>query len=293
MARAIWKGHVSFGLVEIPVAVVKAEEPHEFHFNLIDRRDHARIGYQRINKNTGEPVAWDQIVRGVERDEQMVLVGDEELAQANPEASKTIEILDFVDGSDIHPAFFDRPYYLVPTRKQAARAYALLRETLARTGKVGIARVVLHTRLHLGALTTSGPALALVLLRFADELRSPDELELPVGAAELRANELEMAEQLVESMTSKWKPERYEDTWHRDVSALIERKLESGDTEPAEPPALPEPKGTRVVDLMPLLQRSLQRNKRGGSDGRSRKKARKPARAAGTRKRASRAARSA
>src|SRR5688572_22833860 len=174
MPRAIWKGHISFGLVEIPVALVKAEEPHEFHFNLVDRRDHARIGYQRVNKNTGEPVAWNQIVRGVERDDQLVLVGDEELAQANVEATRAVEILDFVDGSDIHPAFFDRPYYLVPTRKGAARAYALLRETLARTGKVGIARVVLHTRLHLAAPTTSGPALVLVLLRFADELRPTD-----------------------------------------------------------------------------------------------------------------------
>jgi DNA end-binding protein Ku len=292
MPRAIWKGHVSFGLVEIPVALVKAEEPHEFHFNLIDRRDHARIGYQRINKNTGEPVAWEEIVRGVERDDQLVLVGDDELAQANVEASKAIEILDFVDGSAIHPAFFDRPYYLVPTRKQAARAYLLLRETLARTGKVGIARVVLHTRLHLAALTTSKSALVLVLLRFADELRATDDLELP-AETDLRANELAMAAQLVDSMTSEWQPERYEDTWHRDVAALIERKLESGETEPAEPRALPEPKGTRVVDLMPLLQRSVEQHKRRDGNGRSRQKTTKIRRTAGKRKRASRARKSA
>ena len=261
MARAIWKGHISFGLVEIPVSLHKAEEPHEFDFTLVDRRDHARIGYERVNKNTGKPVAWDDIVRAHEQGGELVLVSDEELAHANVEATRTIDILDFVDGSQIHPAYFERPYYLEPQRKQGAKAYTLLREALERSGKVGIATNVLRTRQHLAALTTRGPALVLVLLRFADELREVDKLDVPAEGdkAGLKPKELEMAEQLVDSMTSEWEPERYTDTFFRDVKKMLERKRRSGETEPLEVEEEEKPKRAAVVDLMPLLQQSMER----------------------------------
>jgi len=299
MARAIWKGHISFGLVEIPVSLHKAEDPHEFDFTLVDRRDHARIGYERINKNTGKPVAWEDIVRAHEHGGELVLVSDDELAHANVEATRTIDILDFVDGAQIHPAYFERPYYLEPTRKQGAKAYTLLREALERSGKVGIATIVLRTRQHLAALTTRGPALVLVLLRFADELRPVEGLDVPEEGdkAGLKPKELEMAEQLVDSMTSKWEPERYTDTFFRDVKKMLERKRRSGETEPLEIEEEKAPKRGAVVDLMPLLQQSMQRGHQRASGSGSKKSARAKtttrtkAKAAGTKKKAASAKR--
>jgi DNA end-binding protein Ku len=268
MARAIWKGHISFGLVEIPVSLMKAEDPHEFDFTLVDRRDHARIGYERVNKNTGKPVAWEDIVRAHEQGGEMVLVSDDELKAANVEATRTIDIMDFVDGADIHPAYFERPYFLEPTRKQGAKAYTLLREALERSGKVGIATIVIRTRQHLAALTTMGHGLVLVLLRFDDELRSVDDLDVPSTAdkAGLKPKEIEMAEQLIDSMTSDWDPERYDDTFFEDVKKMLARKRKSGETEPLEVDLAEEkPKRGGVVDLMPLLQKSMsERPKRAG-----------------------------
>lgn len=267
MARAIWKGHISFGLVEIPVSLLKAEDPHEFDFTLVDRRDHARIGYERINKSTGKPVAWEDIVRAHEQGGELVLVSDEELEAANVKATRTIDIMDFVDGADIHPSYFEKPYFLEPQRKQGAKAYTLLREALERTGKVGIATIVIRTRQHLAAVTTMGHGLVLVLLRFADELRSIDDLDVPSSAdkAGLKPKEIEMAEQLIESMTSDWDPDRYDDTFFQDVKKMLAKKRKSGETEPLEVEIEDEPKRGALVDLMPLLQRSVsERPKHGG-----------------------------
>jgi DNA end-binding protein Ku len=286
MARAIWKGHISFGLVEIPVALLKAEDPHEFDFTLVDRRDHSPIGYERINKQTGKPVAWEDIVRAHEKGGEMVLVSDEELEHANVEATRTIDILDFVDGSQIHPAFFEKPYYLEPARKQGAKAYALLREALERSGKVGIATIVIRTRQHLAALTTRGQALVLVLLRFADELRSVDGIDVPetAGKAGLRPKELEMAEQLIDSMTTEWDPDRYDDTFFQDVKKMLERKRRSGETEPVEDFEEEKPaKRASVVDLMPLLQKSIGGRSRGGKKA-ARSKAKVTTKARGKKK---------
>lgn len=260
MARAIWKGHISFGLVEIPVALVKAEESHELDLHMVDRRDNAPIGYERINKTTGEPVEWDDIVKAHEENGELVMLSDDELANANVDTVHRIEILDFVDGADIHPAYYERPYWLEPARKQGAKAYVLLREVLQRTGKIGIANIVLRTRQHLCALTTMGDALAIVLLRFADEIRGTDKLELPEdkGSLAVKPKELEMAEQLVASMDAKWKPEKYKDTYFDDVMAMIARKRKAGQTEALEVPEPELSEGTSVVDLMPLLQRSMQ-----------------------------------
>lgn len=259
MAHAIWKGHISFGLVEIPVSLVKAEQPHELDLHLVDRRDKAPIGYERINKNTGEPVAWEDIVRAQEEDGELVLLSDAELANANADAVRRIEILEFVDGADIHPAYFHRPYYLEPARKPVPKAYVLLRETLERTGKIGIATVVLRSRQHLAALTTRGQALVLILLRFGDELRAVEDLELPGDrkALDVRPKELEMAEQLVASMDATWDPDRYRDTYFEDVMNMIAAKRAAGQTEPLEVEEAAERESTSLVDLMPLLERSM------------------------------------
>jgi Ku protein len=157
MARdAIWKGFISFGLVEIPVELVTAEVSHELSFKLFDRRDRAPVGNKRINKVTGEDVPWSEVVKGYEySDGEYVLLAEQELKAANPEATQTIEILDFVDAADVHPAYFGKPYYLRPSRKRGHKAYCLLHETLQRTGRIGIARVVIRTRQHLAALTTA------------------------------------------------------------------------------------------------------------------------------------------
>jgi DNA end-binding protein Ku len=263
MSRAIWKGHISFGLVEIPVSLVKAEEGHELDLHLVDRRDHAPIGYQRINKNTGEPVEWDDIVKAHDENGELVLLSDAELANADSDLVKRIEILEFVDGADIHPAFYERPYYLEPAKKPVPKAYVLLREVLERTGKVGIATIVLRTRQHLAAVTTRGEALVVILLRFGDELRDTKGLDLPGDkkALEVRPKEIEMAEQLVASMDAEWDPDRYHDRWFDAVTKLIAKKRKAGETEPLEVAEAPGRESTSVVDLMPLLAESMKAKK--------------------------------
>lgn len=279
MSRAIWTGHISFGLVEIPISLVKAEESHELDLHLVDRRDHAPIGYERINKNTGEPVAWEDIVKAHDENGELVLLSDDELANADTDAVKRIEILEFVDGAQIHPAFFERPYYLEPAKKPVPKAYVLLREVLERTGKVGIATIVLRTRLHLAALTTRDEALVVILLRFADELRDTKGLDLPGDkkTLEVKPKEIEMAEQLVASMDAEWDPDRYHDRWFEAVTKLIAKKRKAGETEPLEVEDAPERESTSVVDLMPLLAQSMKSRTKPKTGSTTKKKATKRA----------------
>ncbi|AUX41630.1 DNA repair protein [Sorangium cellulosum] len=268
MPRSIWKGSISFGLVQIPVALYPAEEPNEVSFKQLDKRDMTPIRYERVNRETGKPVSWDDIVRGYAYDkDEYVVVSDEDLRRANVEATQTVDILDFVDASEIEPMFYDKPYYLAPAsqgkKKSPVTAYVLLREALRRTGKVGIAKVVIRTREHLAAVMPRGKALVMNLLRFAHELRSDEELELPELDAEgkgLGKRELEMAERLVAEMATDWKPEKYKDEYRDDVMKLIEKKVKSGETTtPAEPAGEDEDRGrqTGTVDLIALLKKSL------------------------------------
>src|SRR5262245_7734565 len=179
MARAIWTGSIGFGLVEIPVSLHAAEERDELDLTLLDRRDFSPVGYERINKKTGKEVPWEEIVKGYENEEgQYVVLTDADFAEANVEATHRVEILDFVDFSAIDPRYIDRPYFLAPN-KAGRKAYALLRETLRRTGKAGIGKVVIRTRQHLAAVVAADKALLLILLRFADELRDTADLDLP------------------------------------------------------------------------------------------------------------------
>jgi len=262
MARTIWKGAISFGLVHIPIGLYPAARGTGLNFTMLDRRDMSPVGYKRINKNTGAEVPWDEIVKGYEyEDGEYVVLGEADFKRANVEATQTVELLSFVDAAQIHAVYFDTPYYLAPLKK-AEKGYALLRETLVRTGKVGIARVVIRTREHLAALVPFGPMLVLELLRFADELRDPNELELPLdtlSSLKVGDKELAMAETLVSEMEDDWNPEQYRDTYREDLMSFIEKKIKSGKThaiaEPVEEKA--ERRAANVIDLMALLKKSV------------------------------------
>jgi DNA end-binding protein Ku len=260
MARSIWKGSISFGLVNIPVGLYSAEKSKELHFNLLDRRNLAPIHYQRVNSETGKEVRWEDTVRGYEFEpHRYVVLSDEDLKRANPESTQTVEILDFVDLAEISPVYFEKPYFLAPERN-GAKSYALLRETLRRTGKAGIAKVVIRTRQYLAAVVPTDDALVLDLMRFQDELRDTSELDLPSGKQGVSEQELKMAERLVEAMVNSWDPERYRDDYRTDVKALIESRVAAGQLEAgaAEPAPQRQPARGKVVDLMSLLKRSVE-----------------------------------
>ena len=255
--RAVWTGSVGFGLVQIPVRLHSRERSNDLAFHQIDRRDHAPIGYERVNKDTGKPVAWSDIAKGYEIQKgQMVIVDDEDFEKANVSASHTIEIQDFVDASTIEPAFFDRPYVLRPDRG-GQKAYAVLRDVLRKRSLAAIGLVVLRTRQHLCAVTAEGDLLALELLRFAHELRPLREIA-PRGAdassSKPTAKELALAEQLIERMVADWDPARYRDTYRDDLLAAIRRKAERGVLEPQHVPAAPR---ARAIDLASLLEKSV------------------------------------
>lgn len=281
MARAFWKGSLSFGLVEIPVSLRPAVEADELHFTLLDRKDFAPVGYKRYNKNTGREVEWDQIVRGYEYEpDEYVVLTDEEIRRANVKASGTIEIMEFVDASQIDPALFESPYFVEPLKK-ASKSYGLLREALEKTGKVGIARVVLRTRQRLAALVPRDKVLVLIVLRYAHELRQPEEVEVPSGGKGAASErEVRLAERLIGEMTSKrWDPSRYKDEYRDEVLGLVKEKIESGQTHTiVEPEPGREPRRSRseVMDLMPLLKKSLEAH--GARDEEEREPSRRAAR---------------
>jgi DNA end-binding protein Ku len=260
-ARPLWRGSINFGLVNIPVALYSAEADGSIDFDLLDRRDFARVRYRRVNEKTGREVPWDEIVKGYEyKKGEYVALTDDDFLKANVEATQSIEILDFVDGADISPIYFDKPYYLAPL-KNGQRAYGLLREVMKRTGKVGIARVVIRTRQHLAALLVDGPVLILNLLRFSHELRDASKLGVPEPRSAGGSNqELKMAEQLVETMAGRWDPKKYRDEYHQDLLKMINKKITSGQTKTIEPTevALPPKRQGKVVDIMHLLRQSME-----------------------------------
>jgi DNA end-binding protein Ku len=257
-ARAVWTGSLGFGLVQIPVRLHARERANDLAFHQVDRRDHAPIGYERVNKDTGKPVEWSHIARAYEVQKgQMVIVDDEDFEKANVTASHMIEIQDFVDASAIAPAFFDRPYLVLPD-KRGLKAYAVLRDVLREKALAAVGLVVLRTRQHLCAVIAEGDLLSLELLRFAHELRparevAPRGLEGP--ASKPSAKELALAEQLIERMVVEWDPKRYRDTYREDLLAAIRRKAEKGALEPQHVPAA-EPRG-RPIDLASLLEKSV------------------------------------
>jgi len=262
MPRVIWKGAVSFGLVHIPVALYPATRSDDLDFDWLDRRTMDRVGYKRVNKVTGEEVPREQIVRGYayEKDHYVVLT-DEDIRAANPVSTQTVDLLALVNAAEIPFLYLDTPYFLAPDTR-GEKVYALLREALVRTGKLGVANVVLHTKQHLAALIPLGPVLVLYTLRWATEVRDWSELELPAEdtkAAKLTAKEIDMAEKLIDDMTAPWDPAQYHDTFRDDILALVDRKVREGRTESVEPvetePAAP--RTDNVIDLTDLLRQSL------------------------------------
>ena len=271
--RPIWKGTINFGLVNIPVALYSAEADNSIDFDLLDKRDFSRVRYRRVNEKTGREVPWDAIVKGYEyKKGEYVALTDDDFIKANVEATQSIDILDFVDAADISPVYFDKPYYLVPL-KNGQRAYALLRDVLKRTGKVGIARVVIRTREHLASLLADAALLILNLLRFPHELRDPSMLDVPAAGSKGSNQELKMAEQLVETMTGKWDPKKYRDEYYQDLRQLIDKKIKSGKTKTIEPAeAAPQPKQQgKIIDIMHLLRQSVEQGHKKNEPSRRRK----------------------
>jgi DNA end-binding protein Ku len=256
MPRALWKGAISFGLVNVPVELLPGEKRSgEIHFTMLDKRDMAPVGYQRVNKSSGKTVAWKDIVKGYEyEDERYVVLSDEDFRRANVQASKTVEILAFVDRADIPPQHFSTPYYLVPG-KRGEKAYALLRDTLAKTGKVGVATFVIRTKQHLAALMPEGDLLQLITLRYVDELREPDDIEVP--SAKVTAKELELAKRLVEDMSDKWQPKKFHDTYREDILARVKEKVKAGQTEEITQAGKETRPKAEVIDLMAALKQSV------------------------------------
>jgi DNA end-binding protein Ku len=285
MARALWKGAISFGLVHIPVELHTAVRPETLDLTMLDRRDFSPVGYRRYNKRSGDEVTWDNIVKGYEyEDGDYVVLSDEDLRRANVTATQTIEILSFAAAEEIPLTYYDQPYYLAPVRG-GARVYALLRETLRKSGKVGVATVVIRTRQHLCALVCLDDAIVLNTLRYPAEILDAGELDLPaVRSGDIKGKELEMALDLVEGMAEPWHPQQYHDSYREDLMALIDQKVKAGKTHTITKPGRgPRETGpSNVVDLVELLQRSLR-----GKDGGSRKAASPHGKTASPRKTAS------
>jgi DNA end-binding protein Ku len=264
MARGLWKGAISFGLVNVPVELFSTEKKSsELDLTMLDKRDLAPVGYKRYNKSTGEDVPWAEIVKGYEyRDDRYVVLSDEDFRRANVEASKTVDIQAFVDLKDIAPPFFETPYYLAPG-KRGEKTYALLRDALKKSGKAGIATVVIRTRQYLAAVIPQDEVLLMDTLRYADELKSVDELGIPESALHHKASpkELDMALRLIDDMAEKWRPEKFKDTYRDDLMARIKEKVKKGQTEEITAPekGAKEPASADVIDLMALLKKSVEK----------------------------------
>ena len=253
MPRPIWSGAISFGLVNVPVKLYSAVSPKDVRFHQIDAKSNSRVRQKRVSSATGEEVPYDQIVKGYElAPDTYVTISPEELDALDPKATKTIDIEDFVDLDMIDPIFYERPYYLVPD-KGGTKAYALLREAMRETNKVGIARVVLRTKQYLAAIRPKGDVLVLETMLFPDEVVPDDELEVPRDEVEVSDREQKMARQLIDSLSSEFEPDKYHDEYRERVLELIEQKASGQEIVVEEPTEEP----TKVVDLMAALEASL------------------------------------
>lgn len=264
MPRVIWKGAISFGLVHVPVALYPAAQDSGIDFDWLDKRTMDRVGYKRVNKRTGKAIEAAHVVKGVKQtDGDYVVLSDEQIKDAYPKTTQTIEIEAFVKASEIDFILLEKPYYLEPIGK-GEKVYALLREAMHAAGVIGIARVVMHTKEHLAALIPSGAALVLNTIRWASEIRPIDDLKLPAtgsSAAGLKPAELKMAAQLISDMTAPWKAQDYEDRFSVTIQELVDSKVAAGDTETLTPAEEDSAKAgsSNVVDLTELLAKSLAR----------------------------------
>ncbi|HEU4943108.1 MAG TPA: Ku protein [Gaiellaceae bacterium] len=252
--RAIWSGTISFGLVSVPVRMHTATESKELRFHFLDRRDMSPIGYEKVSKESGEAVPSDEIVRAFEIEKgQYVPLEDEDLDRLDIELTHSIDICDFVDLDEIDPIYFRKAYYLLP-QDGAEKPYRLLVRALEETGKVGIAKVVIRNKQHLAALRAYDDVLVLETMYYADEIRQPESVN---GKAKLEKAEVEMAKSLVENLSEPFKPDKYDDTYRKELLDLIRAKAKGKE--------LPEPRGEdegEVVDLMAALRESVERTKK-------------------------------
>ena len=282
MAHPLWTGSISFGLLHIPVQLVPAERRTELRFHQLDARNKARVRYERINAETGEEVPWKDIVKAYEyRKGSYVVLEEEDLKAAAPESSETVEIQSFVDPAQIDCAYYERPYYLVPAKK-AEKGYVLLRETLRKLRKAGLAKVVIRTREYLSLLVPHQQALMLLLLRYPQELIQADQYAFPERSLQsyrLSRRELGMAEQLVESMSAEWSPDNYRDEFRSKLSKVINKRLHQRKSRVGEPKPQAGKTAGKVVDFMAVLQRSLEQKQQ------PTKRSRRPAAASARRRR--------
>lgn len=261
--RTLWKGAITFGLVHIPIALYSATAESDLNFDWLDKRTMDPVGYKRINKKTGKEIDRENIVKGIEYgDGEYVVLTQEEIAAAYPRTTQTIEIESFVDADDVPFVYLERPYYVAPINK-GEKVYALLREALKESNKVGIAKVVIQTKQHLAVLIPCGPALVLNLLRWGGEIRSWEDLKLPPNgakAAGLKDSEMKMARQLIDDMAAKWDADQFRDSFREEIMQLVETKAKAGETETVTPveDAPTAQRGADVIDLTELLKRSLQ-----------------------------------
>lgn len=263
MARAIWKGTLGFGLVNIGVELLSATSSDTIDLDMLDKRDHARIGYQKINKNTGEVVEQSDIVKGfaVEKG-QYVILEDADLKAASPRKTQSIDIVGFIPQSAVPRIFYDKPYYVTPS-KGADRAYALLRDTLATSDQLALAQVVIHTRQHMAAVYAHEHALVVQLLRYASDLKAPDDAgvrDVPALPRNTASKEFAMAEQLVASMEMEWQPEAFSDTYREDLMRMIQDRAKKGSA--TSPESTVGTKPTKVLDLVSALRQSLEPGQR-------------------------------
>jgi DNA end-binding protein Ku len=261
MSRVMWKGAISFGLLHAPVSLYPASRQDEIDFDWLKRDTLQPVGYKRVVKETGKEVDKDDIVKAVKHDGQYVVLSDEEIKSANVKSTHTVDIVSFTDAQNLSFLFFEAPYYLAPT-KGGEKVYALLREALLRTRKIGIALFVLHNKQHLAALIPTPTAIVLNTLRWATEVKGADDLDLPaegIKAAAIKPRELEMATKLIESMSEEWDPIEYRDTFRDDIMKLVENKLKEGQAEKISNVEIEEPEETNTeIDLAELLKQSLQ-----------------------------------
>jgi len=274
--RAIWKGAISFGLVNIPIALYSATRSEDLKFRLLREKDLSPVNYKRVAESDGKEVPWDQIVKGYEYEKgKFVVLKDDDFKRVDIEATQTVDILRFVELKEVNPIYFHKPYYMEP-QKGGDKAYVLLREALRTSGKIAIAKVVIKTRQHLAAVKPQEKGLVLELMHFANELIDVDEFKMPATKA-IGKKELNMAEALIDSMSDKWNPEEYVDEYKDALEKVIEEKVEKGDKRPAK--TVRKAKPTNVIDLVSVLQQSLkQSGSKGAKKAKPRSRVTKPSR---------------
>jgi DNA end-binding protein Ku len=272
--RVLWKGAITFGLVTIPVSLYPATHREELKFRLLRAKDQSPVNYKRVAEADGKEVPWDEIVKGYEYEKgKFVILKDEDFARVDVEATQTVDIMNFVSLEDVDPLLFYKPYFL-EVGKGGDKAYTLLHDALVDTGKIAIAKVVIRARQHLAAVKPQARGLMLELMHFPKELIDTSEFKEPAKKAVGKA-EMQMARQLIASMTTEWEPEQYNDDYHQALEKLIEEKIEHGD-KTAPKPAKKRPP-TNVIDLVSVLQKSLRETKGGAKKTAAKKPKTRPA----------------